>query len=93
VVVITPDGKISRYLTGIDYAARDVRLGLVEASQGRIGSPSDQVLLLCYRYDPLTGRYGLAVSRAIQFAGIATFLGLIGGIGFLLRQEGHKNAT
>ena len=87
VVMITPDGRISRYLTGIDYSARDIRLGLVESSAGKIGTPTDQVLLLCYSYDPLSGKYGLAVSRAIKAAGLATLLCIGTGIVFMLRRE------
>ena len=62
-MVLTPEGKISRYFYGISYPERDLRLGLVEASQGKIGSPVDQILLFCYHYDPHTGKYGLLISR------------------------------
>ncbi len=72
IMVLTPEGKLSRYYYGIDYPPRDLRLGLVESSERRIGSPVDQVLLLCFHYDPLTGRYGLVISRVIQIAGIGT---------------------
>ncbi len=87
IIVLTPDGRISRYLTGVDFAARDVRFALVEASAGQIGSPTDQVLLLCYRYDPTTGKYGLAVTRAIRFLGILTIAAMVGGIVWMLRLE------
>lgn len=76
VIVLTPDGRISRYFYGIDYPPRDLRLGLVESSQKRIGSPVDQVLLLCFHYDPVTGRYGLAISALLRLAGLATLLAL-----------------
>jgi protein SCO1/2 len=72
IMVLTPEGKLSRYYYGIDYPPRDLRLGLVESSERRIGSPVDQVLLLCFHYDPQTGRYGLVISRVIRIAGIGT---------------------
>ena len=71
IMVLTPEGKISRYFYGVQYPERDLRLGLVEASQGKIGSPVDQVLLFCYHYDPHTGKYGLLISRVIQLGGLA----------------------
>jgi len=76
IMILTPDGKLSRYLYGIEYAPRDVRLGLIEASAGKIGSPVDQVLLLCFHYDPTTGKYGLIITRALQLGGLATMLAL-----------------
>ena len=74
IVMATPEGRLSRYLYGIEYAPADLRLGLVESSAGRIGSPVDQVLLLCYHYDPLTGKYGLAISGLLKAAGTLTVL-------------------
>jgi protein SCO1/2 len=76
IMVLTPDGKLSRYYYGIDYPPRDLRLGLVESSQRRIGTPVDQVLLLCFHYDPLTGRYGLVIERVIRIAGLATLVAM-----------------
>ena len=78
IMMLTPDGKLSRYFYGISYPERDLRLGLVEASQGKIGSPVDQALLFCYHYDPHTGKYGLLISRVLQLAGGLTVL--CGGI-------------
>jgi len=78
IMLLTPEGKISRYFYGVTYPERDMRLGLVDASEGRIGSPVDQVLLFCYHYDPHTGKYGLLISRVIQLGGLGTIL--IGGI-------------
>jgi len=72
IMVLTPDGKISKYFYGIQYSPRDLRLGLVEASAGRIGTPVDSILLFCYHYDPHTGKYGLLISRLIQVAGLLT---------------------
>ncbi|MGB0036629.1 MAG: SCO family protein [Candidatus Acidiferrales bacterium] len=76
IMVLTPKGKISRYFYGITYPPRDLRLGLVEASEGKIGSPVDQILLFCYHYDPVTGKYGLLISRVVQAAGVFTVLGI-----------------
>ncbi len=72
IVVATPDGVLSRYLYGVEYITRDLRLALVEASEGRVGTLVDQVLLLCYHYDPATGRYGLAVISAVRAGGLLT---------------------
>ena len=78
IMMLTAEGKISRYFYGIQYPERDIRLGLEEASQGEIASPVDQILLFCYHYDPHTGKYGLLISRVIQMAGLLTVV--IGGI-------------
>lgn len=90
IMLLTPEGKISRYFYGVTYPARDMRLGLVEASEGKIGSPVDQVLLFCYHYDPHTGKYGLLISRVLQLAGLATVL--IGGIFLLVLFRGEHYA-
>lgn len=88
VMVLTPEGKISRYFYGITYPARDMRLGLVEASQGKIGSAVDQVLLFCYHYDPVTGKYGLLISRMIKVGGLLTVLA-IGILVLVLSRSEH----
>ena len=75
-IVLTPEGRISQYLYGIEYSARDLRLSLVEASGNRIGSIVDSVLLYCYHYDPQTGRYGFAIMNALRISGCATVLAL-----------------
>jgi protein SCO1/2 len=72
IMVLTPEGRIARYFYGIDYPARDVKLGLIEASGGRIGSPVDQVTLYCFHYDPATGKYGLAILNVLRGAGLLT---------------------
>jgi protein SCO1 len=88
IMILTPQGKISRYLYGIQYATRDLRLGLVEASEGKIGTPVDQILLFCYHYDAATGKYSLLISRVLKAAGIFTVLVI--GIGiFLLARSQH----
>ena len=73
-MVITPEGKIARYFYGIEYKPRDLRLGLVEASANKIGTPVDQVLLFCYHYDPITGKYGFAIINVTRVLGSATVL-------------------
>ena len=87
IVVATPQGKISRYYYGIEFSPRDLRLGLIEAAAGKIGSPLDQLLLFCYHYDPLTGQYTLMVTRVLRLAAGATVLGLAGFIILMLRRE------
>ena len=80
-------GRLARYFYGIDYPTRDLRLGLIEASAGEIGSPVDAVLLFCYHYDPMTGTYGLAIFRVLQVAGALTVFGLGTFIVVMLRWE------
>jgi protein SCO1/2 len=78
IMVLTMQGRISRYFYGIEFSPRDLRLALVEAAANTIGSPVDQLLLFCYHYDPATGRYTLVVRRALQLASLATVLSLAG---------------
>jgi protein SCO1/2 len=90
IMVLTPLGKVARYFYGIQYAPRDVRLALVEASSEKIGNPVDAVLLYCCQYDPVTGKYGIIVSRVLQIAGLVTLLSL-GGMFFAL-SRGRRHA-
>jgi protein SCO1/2 len=76
IVVATTDGKLARYLFGVEYAPRDLRLSLVEASQNKLGSVVDQLLLLCYHYDPKAGRYGAFAIDSMRGAGAVTLLAL-----------------
>ena len=76
IMILTPEGKIAQYYYGVDYAPKDLRLGLIQASQNKIGTLADQVLLYCYHYDPTTGKYGAIISRVLKLAGLATLLGL-----------------
>ncbi len=76
VQIATPDGKMSRYFYGIDYQPQDFKFALMEASEKNIGSPTDQLLLYCYHYDPATGTYGLVVMNVLRIAGILTIIGL-----------------
>jgi protein SCO1/2 len=74
IVVLTPTGKIAQYYYGVEFAPKDLRLGLVQASQNKIGTVVDQVLLYCYHYDPATGKYGAVITRILQLSGAATIL-------------------
>src|SRR4051812_8152678 len=76
IMVLTPQGKVARYFPGIEYPRREVRLALIEASREQIGSLADRIFLLCFHYNPHTGRYGLLITRVMQFAGIGTALAL-----------------
>jgi protein SCO1/2 len=76
ILVLTPGGRIDRYFYGVIYPARDVRLGLVEASEGKVGTLTDHALLYCYQYDPMTGKYGVVVINVLRVAGGFTVLAL-----------------
>lgn len=90
IFVLTPAGRISRYFYGIDYPPQDLRLGLVEASENRIGTVADQFLLLCYHYDPATGKYGFIIGNAIRAAGLATMLTLGCFLWLMMRHERRR---
>lgn len=92
IMVATPDGKLSRYFYGIQYAPQDLRMALVDASKHKIGSPVDYVLLFCFHYDPSRGRYTLAIINVLKIAGTATLLCLIGLIYYLVRNDKRKAA-
>jgi protein SCO1 len=87
VMVLTPDGRISRYFYGIEYPGRDMRLGLVEASAGKIGTPIDHVLLFCYQYDPSAATYSASILKIIRLGGVLTILCLVGGILIFRRRD------
>jgi protein SCO1/2 len=89
ILILTPQGRIDRYFYGVQYPARDVRLGLIEASEGKIGSLTDQVLLYCYQYDPMTGRYGVVVMNVLRAAGGLTvlLLGIFMAVMFLRERK------
>jgi protein SCO1/2 len=86
-IATTPSGRISRYLYGFEYKPRDLRLALVEASAGKIGTATDALLLLCYHYDPATGRYSRTAMNWVRAGGVATMLGLAGFIFVMIRKE------
>ena len=87
--ILTPQGKISRYIYGFEYKPRDLRLALVEASANKIGTATDQLLLLCYHYDPITGRYTKSAMNIMRAGGALTVFGLAGFIFVSLKRERH----
>jgi protein SCO1/2 len=86
-MVLTPGGRVSRYLYGFEYNPRDVRLALVEASANKIGNATDAILLLCYHYDPATGKYSRGAMTFVRAGGLATVAGLAGFIFVMIRRE------
>jgi protein SCO1/2 len=74
IMILTPEGKIAQYYYGVEYAPKDLRLGLIQASENKIGTVVDEILLYCYHYDPTTGRYGAVISRILQLSALATVL-------------------
>jgi protein SCO1 len=87
IMVLTPQGRLSRYFYGIEFAPKDLRLGLVEASENKIGSIVDQVLLFCYHYDPVTGKYGLVILMTMRIVAVVFVLGLAAYVIVMLRRE------
>jgi protein SCO1/2 len=87
VILLTPQGKVARYFYGVEYPPQDLRLSLVEASENKIGSPVDKLLLYCYHYDPSTGRYGFLIMRIVRIAALCTALSLITCIWIMIRHE------
>jgi protein SCO1/2 len=88
IIVLTPEGKIAQYYFGVEYAPKDLRLGLIQASDHKIGTLADQVLLYCYHYDPTTGKYGAIIARVLQLSGVATVL-LLGVLMTVLIRYGR----
>src|SRR6202035_5730027 len=95
IMVLTPQGRISRYFYGVDFPPKDLRMGLVEASQGKIGNAVDQVLLYCYHYDPATGKYGAIVSNILRLGAGLTILmlGIFLFIMFRLERSAPRRAV
>ena len=92
ILILTPEGKISRYLYGVEFPPKDIRLGLLDASQGKIGNLTDQLLLYCYHYDPATGKYGAAIMNIMRVAGGVTALLLGAFLVILFRRDAERNA-
>ena len=91
VMVVTPDGVISRYLYGVEYAPRDLRFALIEAAAGKIGSAADKIVLYCYQYDPQTGRYGAVILRLVRVGAVLTLAGL-GALVYALSRADRREA-
>ncbi len=87
IMVVTPDGRLARYLFGIEYPPRDLKFAMMESSEGRIGSVVDQVLLYCYHYEPTTGSYSLAAMNTVRLGGAVTMVALFGFIAISLRRD------
>jgi len=90
ILLLTPDGRISRYFFGVDYPASNVRLGLVDASAGKIGTPVDHLLLFCYQYDPTRARYSATIMTVIRIGGVVTLFCMVLGFVIFRRRE-HRN--
>ncbi len=87
IILINPDGRISRYFPGVDYSPNELSVALQQSARGKLGSPVQQLLLLCFHYDPATGKYSLAVLRLLKWAAVLTMLALFGGIALALWRE------
>lgn len=92
VMVTTPDGRLSHYFYGIDYAPRDLKFGLMESAENKVGNAAEKLLLYCYHYDPATGKYGLAILRVMRAGGILTLLAL-GTMGFIFWRRNKKRVN
>jgi len=92
VLVITPDGRLSRYFYGIEYSPKELRLALVESGQGHVGSMVDELLLYCYHYDPASGRYGAVVMNLVRLGGVLTLV-LLGAFFVLARRRDIHSPT
>lgn len=93
IMLLTSDGRISRYFYGVEFPSRDVRLGLVDASAGKIGTPVDRALLFCYQYDPSSGRYSASILKVMRLGAILTVLGLVSAILIFRRRDGSAART
>ena len=87
IILLTPEGRIARYLYGVEYEPKDLKLGLVESSHNRIGSAADQILLLCYHYDPKTGKYGATVINLLRGSAVLTLIGMALAAFLLWRRD------
>jgi protein SCO1/2 len=90
IMVLTPEGKLARYFYGVEFAPRDLRFALVEASEGRIGTVVDHLLLLCYQYDPVTGTYGAITWNLVRTGGIVTLAAMATFVLFMLRRDARR---
>lgn len=89
IMITTPDGKLSRYYYGIDYAPKDVKFGIMESAENKVGSAAEQLLLYCYHYDPATGKYGFAILRVMRIGAVLTILGM-GLMGLVFWRRNRK---
>ena len=89
--IVTPEGKLAQYYMGVEYSPKDLRLGLVEATANRIGSPVDNILTYCYHYDPKTNKHSLIVARVVQLGGLVTLCTLGGFMLVMFRRDARKD--
>ncbi len=90
IMLATPEGKLARYFYGIEYAPKELRLSIVEASANKVGSPVDQLLLYCFHYDPSSGKYGLAIMKVVRLGGMLTIVGIFALLIILRRRDKHN---
>jgi protein SCO1/2 len=93
IMVLTPQGKLARYFYGVEFSPRDLRLGLIEAAQNKIGTAVDQLLLFCFHYDPATGKYGAIAMGSVRAAGVLTVLALATFLTVMLRRDRARRRT
>lgn len=93
IMVLTPKGKVSRYFYGLEYSTKDIRLGLVEATDEKIGTLTDAMTLYCYMYDPASGKYSLAITRIVKIGGALTILSLGSFLAVMIRRERRFSAN
>jgi protein SCO1/2 len=93
IMVLTPTGQIARYFFGVEYSPRDIRLGLVEASENRIGSVVDQVLLYCYTYNPTSGTYAATALALVRLGGVVTIIALVVFLLIMLRRDRRRRVS
>lgn len=93
IMLLTPEGRISRYFYGVEYPSRDLRLGLIDASAGKIGTPVDHLLLYCYVYDPTTARYSAGILKIMRLGGLLTIIVIVGGILIFRRRDIKTSLT
>ena len=93
VMITTPEGKLSRYYYGIDYEPRQLKFGIMDSAQNKVGNAAEQLLLYCYHYDPASGKYGLSILRVLRIAGIAMLLGMAGMMLVFWRRNKKKGLS
>ncbi|MEZ5307967.1 MAG: SCO family protein [Pyrinomonadaceae bacterium] len=93
IMIATPEGRMSRYLYGIDYSPKDIKFSVMESAENKIGNPAEQLYLYCYHYDPASGTYGLAIMNVLRLAGIATLVGLAGMMFVFWRKRNREDQT
>ncbi len=89
VMVATPKGQLSRYFYGIDYSPKDLKFGIMDSAENKVGNAAEQLMLYCFHYDPATGKYGLAILRVMRLGGVLTLI-LMGAMGFVFWRRNKK---